>query len=157
MSQSNRYDHDDRDHNNNSNSQDADCLPGNPDTEVFDGTNNEDSRDEATFDPHDTTILLNPDAANTVELDPSLLSYGTNFNKLLAQDPVHRHIMRLVETCAWNLKIPVYAKVNFVKLAAINKAKASNITDMELASFVDECCQSSSAQQQRKTSRWERV
>lgn len=97
---------------------------------------NNNLRTEPTSHPHNTPVLSTQNVTNAIELDPSPLSYGTNFDKLLAQDPVHVHIMRLVEKHARNPKIPVYAKVNFVKLAAINKAKASNLQDVEIASMM---------------------
>jgi hypothetical protein len=140
MSQSVYDDPDDCDYNSDP---DSDIVPNylsdDPDIDDFEDNEvpNTNSRPEPTFNPEGTSVLSSQDVVNAIELDPSLLSYGTNFNKLLAQDTVHVHIMRLVERYARDPKIPVDAKVNFVKLAAINKAKASNIQDFELASMME--------------------
>lgn len=97
---------------------------------------NNSSRTEPTFHLQDTSALSTQDLTSAIELDPSLLLYGTNFDKLLAQDPVHVHIMRLVEKHAKDPRIPVYAKVGFLKLATINKAKVGNLQDVELDSMM---------------------
>jgi hypothetical protein len=55
---------------------------------------------------------------------------------LLAKDPVHTRMLKLVVKNAIDRKIILYTKVNLVKLAAINKAKTSNLEDAELASMM---------------------
>jgi hypothetical protein len=164
MSQFINYNHDDRDHDNNSDMEDTDRQPSESDTEEFDDTTkqsdsedanrlpddpddvsyndweyqmkNNKSRSEVTFGPKETTALPNEVVANEIKPDPDLISYGTNFDMLLARDPVHVHMLDLVVEYATDPQIILYTKMNLVKLAAINKAKAGSIEDAELASMM---------------------
>jgi hypothetical protein len=136
MEHSDEYDHDNRDNNENSGSEEANYVSDDSVIEDFDDTANNYSRAEASFNPQDVTVM-SQDVTHAIELDPSFLPYGTNINKLLARDPVHEQIMRLVEKCATQAIIPFYAKVNFVKLAAINKAKENKIQDVEFTAMME--------------------
>jgi hypothetical protein len=136
MEHSDEYDHDNRDNNENSGSEEANYVSDDSVIEDFDDTANNYSRPEASFNPQDVTVM-SQDVTHAIELDPSFLPYGTNINKLLARDPVHEQIMRLVEKCATQAIIPFYAKVNFVKLAAINKAKENKIQDVEFTAMME--------------------
>jgi len=111
------------------------------DAEEFDGWDmNQPSKIEATFGSKETAPVVNKDVnedvVNETKPDPNTIWYGTDFDLLLGQDPVHAHIMKLVVENAVDPNIILYTKLNLVKLAAINKAKASNIEDAELASMM---------------------
>lgn len=111
------------------------------DAEEFEGWDmNRPSQTEATFGSKETAPVVNKnvheDVYNEIKLDPNLVAYGTNFDTLLAEDPVHARILELVVENAFDPNIILFTKINLVKLAAINKAKASNIEDAELASMM---------------------
>jgi hypothetical protein len=91
---------------------------------------------EATFGPQETTSLADGDVANDITPDPDLIIHGTNFDVLLAQDPVNARMLELIVENTINPQIVLYTKVNLVKLVAINKAKTSNLEDAELASMM---------------------
>ncbi|KAH0022495.1 hypothetical protein KCU78_g5742, partial [Aureobasidium melanogenum] len=95
------------------------------------------SRVEPTFHLQDTSVLSDLDAGRSVELHQSLLSYGTDFDELANQDPVYERILEFVKENAMEPEIIVYSKVNFIKLATINKAKASNLQDVVLSSMME--------------------
>lgn len=111
------------------------------DAEEFEGWDmNRPSQTEATFGSKETAHMVNKDVnenvANEIKPDPNMVWYGTNFDRLLAEDPVNARILELVVENAIDPNIILYTKVNLIKLAAINKAKASNLEDAELASMM---------------------
>ncbi|THY20585.1 hypothetical protein D6D01_06683 [Aureobasidium pullulans] len=76
------------------------------------------------------------DPRTLIKLDGSLLTHGSHLEKLFGKDPVHKQILELVSEWAQDPAIIHYTKVNFIKLATIHKAKASNIQDVQLASLL---------------------
>ena len=113
-------------------------LSDNSDIEDFDDyeATKTNFRGEATFGPKETIRLPVQVVVAEVGPEPNLISYGTNFDILLAEDPVHARILDLIVENAVDPNIILFTKLNLVKLAAINKAKASNIEDAELASMM---------------------
>lgn len=121
---------------------DSDTIPNylsdNSDIEDFDDyeATKTNLRKEATFGPKETIRLPVQVVVAEVGPEPNLISYGTNFDILLAEDPVHARMLELVIENAVDPNIILFTKLNLVKLAAISKAKASNIEDAELASMM---------------------
>ncbi|KAH0391594.1 hypothetical protein KCU89_g14354, partial [Aureobasidium melanogenum] len=124
---------------------DSDEYPENPNflsdnSDIEDYEDWEDSRGklrvEPSFDLQETSIQSNIDVDNSVELHQSLLSYGTDFDELATQDPIHERIMELVVEKAPEPEIILFSKVNLVKLATIHKLKASNLDDAILSSMM---------------------
>ncbi|THW37290.1 hypothetical protein D6D17_03152 [Aureobasidium pullulans] len=76
------------------------------------------------------------DPRTLIKLDGSLLTHGSHLEKLFGKDSVHKQILELVSEWAQDPAIIHYTKVNFIKLATIHKAKASNIQDVQLASLL---------------------
>ncbi|KAH0366617.1 hypothetical protein KCU65_g5236, partial [Aureobasidium melanogenum] len=95
-----------------------------------------DPRFAPTFDPQESMADQDVDTVDSIELDGDLVSHGTDFSQQLSQDPVHKRILDLVEQYADGPQVATYAKVHFVKLFAINKVKAANLEDIELASIM---------------------
>jgi len=133
---------DDHDDCNGNNDSDSDMLPNylsdNSDVEDFEDYEapNTNFRGEATWGPKETNPLPVQTVVAEVGPEPNLISYGTNFDILLAEDPVHARILDLVVENAIEPNVILYTKINLVKLGAINKAKASNLEDAELASMM---------------------
>ncbi|THY30065.1 hypothetical protein D6C99_10509 [Aureobasidium pullulans] len=76
------------------------------------------------------------DPRTLIKLDGSLLAHGSDLEKLFGRDPVHEQILEVVSGCAEDPAIIHYTKVNFIKLATIHKAQASDIQDVQLASLL---------------------
>ncbi|THY23493.1 hypothetical protein D6D00_06203 [Aureobasidium pullulans] len=74
------------------------------------------------------------DPRTLIKLDGSLLAHGSDLEKLFGRDPVHEQILEVVSGCAEDPAIIHYTKINFIKLATIHKAQASDIQDVQLAS-----------------------
>ncbi|KAG9842798.1 hypothetical protein KCU98_g5651, partial [Aureobasidium melanogenum] len=124
---------------------DSDEYPESPNflsdnSDIEDYEDWEDSRGklrvEPSFDLQETSVQSNIDVDNSVELHQSLLSYGTDFDELATQDPVHKRILELVVEKAPEPEIILFSKVNLVKLATIHKVKASNLDDAILSSMM---------------------
>lgn len=113
-------------------------MSDNSDVEDFEdwGNSSAEPRVEPSFDLRETSIPSNLDVDDPVELHQSLLSYGTDFDELANQDPVHKRILELVVEKASKPEIIVFSKVNLVKLATIHKLKASNLDDAILSSMM---------------------
>ncbi|THX67666.1 hypothetical protein D6D05_09729 [Aureobasidium pullulans] len=80
------------------------------------------------------------DPRTLIKLDGSLLAHGSDLEKLFGRDPVHEQILEVVSGCAEDPAIIHYTKVNFIKLATIHKAQASDIQDVQLASLLQNDC-----------------
>ena len=65
---------------------------------------------EATFGPQATTPLADADVANDITPDPDLIIYGTNFDALLAQDPINARMLELIGENTINPQIVFYIK-----------------------------------------------
>ncbi|CAD0038035.1 unnamed protein product [Aureobasidium pullulans] len=76
------------------------------------------------------------DPRTLIKLDGSLLAHGSDLEKLFGRDPVHEQILEVVSGCAEDPAIIHYTKINFIKLATIHKAQASDIQDVQLASLL---------------------
>lgn len=77
-------------------------------------------------------------AANEIELDSNQIWYVTDIDLLLAQDPVHAHILDLDVETAITPDVAMFTKINLVKLAATNKAKASNLGNADVAKLFED-------------------
>ncbi|KAG9598191.1 hypothetical protein KCU77_g4552, partial [Aureobasidium melanogenum] len=102
-------------------------LDNYPDSPMSDNSDTEDLNDsqhnlhnEPTFHLEDITDLFNVDVVKSSEFDQ-----------------IYKRILQLVQEYATEPATIVYAKVNSVKLATINEAKASNIVDAALPSMTE--------------------